>query len=156
RRDGSGDSMSTHHVTDEQIIERTHNTARFFTQSRHIAWVLLVATLVWGVFGYFKMPQRKDPEIPIRQALALVNWPGASAERIEQLVTRKVEEKIAENAKVEKVESNTRTGQTAVYITLVQGLTEVGKEFDDIKMKLDAVNGQLPDGAGPIIFIKDF
>src|SRR5262245_9021857 len=148
--------MSTHHVTDQQIIERTHNTARFFTESRHISWVLLIATMIWGVWGYFSMPQRKDPDIQIRQALALVSWPGASAERIEQLVTRKVEEKIAENAKVEKVESNTRTGQTAVYITLVQGLKDVGKEFDDIKMKLDTVSGQLPEGAGPIVFVKDF
>src|SRR5262245_16914874 len=148
--------MSTHHVTDQQMIERTHNTARFFTESRHIAWVLLLATVAWGVFGYWRMPQRKDPDIQIRQALALVSWPGASAERIEQLVTRKVEEKIAENSKVEKVESNTRTGQTAVYITLIDGVKDVGKEFDDIKMKLDAVGPHLPEGAGPIIFVKDF
>ena len=82
--------MSAHHVSDHDIVERTHNTARFFTESRHIAWVLLVATLIWGVFGYWRMPQRKDPDIQIRQALALVSWPGAGAERIEQLVTRKV------------------------------------------------------------------
>ncbi len=147
--------MSAHHVSDGQMIERTHNTARFFTEQRHISWVLLIATILWGVYGYWRMPQRKDPDIPIRQALALVSWPGASAERIEQLVTRKVEEKIAENAKVEKIESNTRTGQTAVYFTLVDGVKDVGKEFDDIKMKLDAVGG-LPDGAGPIVFVKDF
>src|SRR5262245_50148480 len=147
--------MSTHHVTDQQMIERTHNTARFFTESRHIAWVLLIATVAWGIFGYWRMPQRKDPDIQIRQALALVSWPGASAERIEQLVTRKVEEKIAESSKVEKIESNTRTGQTAVYITLIEGLKDVGKELDDIKMKLDTV-GPLPDGAGPIVFVKDF
>ena len=148
--------MSAHHVTDEQMIERTHNTARFFTESRHIAWVLLIGTVIWGVWGYFSMPQRKDPDIPIRQALALVSWPGAGGERIEQLVTRKVEEKIAENGKVDKIESNTRTGQAAVYITLDEDTREVGKEFDDIKMKLDTLQGQLPDGAGPIVFVKDF
>ena len=36
-------------------------------------------------------PKRKDPDIPIKQALALVPWPGASAEKIEQLVSRKIE-----------------------------------------------------------------
>jgi len=121
--------MSTHHVTDEQMIARTHNTARFFTESRHISWVLLIGTVIWGVWGYFNMPQRKDPDIPIRQALALVSWPGSSAERIEQLITRKVEEKVAENGRVEKIESNTRTGQTAVYITLEENTREVGKEL---------------------------
>jgi multidrug efflux pump subunit AcrB len=145
----------SHGHSDQDIVARTHNTARFFTESRHIAWVLLIATMVWGVYGYLRMPQRKDPDIPIRQALALVPWPGASAERIEQLVTRKVEEKIGENAKVEKIESNTRTGLTAIFITLIEGTRDVGKEFDDIKLKLDAIN-TLPDGAGPIQFVKDF
>jgi len=145
----------SHGHSDQDIVARTHNTARFFTETRHIAWVLLIATMVWGVYGYLRMPQRKDPDIPIRQALALVPWPGASAERIEQLVTRKVEEKIGENSKVEKIESNTRTGLTAVFITLVEGTKEVGKEFDDIKLKLDGITN-LPDGAGPIQFVKDF
>jgi multidrug efflux pump subunit AcrB len=137
------------------MIARTHNTARFFTETRHISWIFLIFTMLWGVYGYLRMPQRKDPDIPIRQALALVPWPGASAERIEQLVTRKVEEKIGENAKVEKIESNTRTGLTAIFITLLDGTREVGKEFDDIKLKLDAIH-DLPDGAGPINFVKDF
>ncbi|PWT83994.1 MAG: AcrB/AcrD/AcrF family protein, partial [Blastocatellia bacterium] len=117
--------------------------------------MLLIGTLLWGVYGFMKMPQRKDPEIPIRQALALCPWPGASAEKIEELVTRRIEEKVAENVKVDKIESNTRTGITAVYITLVEGLRETGKEFDDIKLKLDSIT-DLPSGAGPINFVKDF
>jgi multidrug efflux pump len=144
-----------HGHSDDEIVGRTHNTARFFTESRHIAWVLLLATLVWGLYGYWRMPQRKDPDIPIRMALVLVPWPGIEAEKIEQLVTRRVEEKIGENARVEKIESNTRTGLTAIYITLIDGEKNVGKELDDIKLKLDGIH-DLPDGAGPIVFYKDF
>jgi multidrug efflux pump subunit AcrB len=145
----------SHGHSDHDMIARTHNTARFFTETRHISWIFLIFTILWGIYGYLRMPQRKDPDIPIRQAVALVPWPGTAAERIEQLVTRKVEEKIGENAKVEKIESNTRTGLTAIFITLVDGTKDVGKEFDDIKLKLDAIH-DLPDGAGPINFIKDF
>jgi multidrug efflux pump subunit AcrB len=86
----------SHHANEQQAIERTHNTARFFTETRHVAWVLLVGTVLWGIYGYLGMPQRKDPDVPVRQALALCPWPGASAEKIEQLVTRRMEEKIAE------------------------------------------------------------
>jgi multidrug efflux pump subunit AcrB len=146
--------MSDHH-SDQDLIARTHNTARFFTETRHVSWVLLIGTLLWGVYGYTQMPQRKDPDIPIRQALALCPWPGASAEKIEQLITRRMEEKVAENVRVDKVESNTRTGITAVFITLVEGIPDTGKEFDDIKLKLDTIT-DLPDGAGPINFVKDF
>jgi AcrB/AcrD/AcrF family len=42
-----------------------------------------------------------------------------------------------------------------VYITLVEGVADTGKEFDDIKLKLDTLT-DLPQGAGPINFIKDF
>jgi multidrug efflux pump subunit AcrB len=145
----------SHGRSDQDIVAHTHNTARFFTESRHISWVLLLATVAWGIFGYARMPQRKDPDIPIKQALALVPWPGASAERIEQLVTQRVEEKIGENVRVDKIESNTRTGLSAIYISLVEGNYDVPKEFDDIKMKLDSITN-LPEGAGPIQFVKDF
>jgi multidrug efflux pump subunit AcrB len=145
----------SHHQNEQAAIERTHNTARFFTETRQVAWVLLIGTMLWGVYGYLQMPQRKDPDVQVRQALVLCPWPGASAEKIEQLVTRRLEEKIAENVRVEKIESNTRTGITAVYMTLIDGTSDTGKEFDDIKLKLDSIT-DLPDGAGPIDFVKDF
>jgi multidrug efflux pump subunit AcrB len=144
-----------HGRRDEDVVRTTHNTARFFTETRHVAWVLLLFTLAWGVYGYFAMPQRKDPDIPIRAALVMVPWPGASPEKVEQLVTRRVEEKIAENSKIEKITSNTRTGVTVVTIELQKDVTEPGKQFDDIKLKLDAID-DLPQGAGPIEFVKDF
>ena len=71
---------------------------RFFVRQRQVAWVLLLATLAWGVAGYFGMPQRKDPETPIHVAAAITTWPGASAEQIEQLVTRRIEARVSENA----------------------------------------------------------
>ena len=98
-----------HGTSDQDLIRDSHNTARFFTRHRHVAWVLLIGTVLWGIYGYYGMPRRKDPDIPVRQAVALCPWPGASAERIEQLVTRRLEEKIAENPRIEKLESVTRS-----------------------------------------------
>lgn len=145
----------SHGKSDREQIERTRNTARFFVETRHVAWVLLIATCLWGVYGYVTMPQRKDPEVQVRQAVALVPWPGASAERVEQLVTKKVEEQMAANSKVTKIESISRTGLGVIYVELDENLKETGKEFDDIKLKLDSIR-DLPQGAGPINFIKDF
>jgi multidrug efflux pump subunit AcrB len=101
------------------------------------------------------MPQRKDPEVQVRTAVALVPWPGSSAEKVEQLVTRKIEEQMAANSKVTKIESISRTGLAVIYVELDESLKETGKEFDDIKLKLDGIK-DLPSGAGPINFIKDF
>ena len=144
-----------HHKSDLEMAATTHNTARYFVEQRHVAWVLLLGTFLSGIYGYWHMPQRKDPEIPVREAMAAVPWPGMPAEKIEQLVTKKIESAIAQNAKVTEIRSVSRTGSAVVYMQLDERVTETGKEFDDIKMKLDGVT-DLPDGAGPIDFVKDF
>jgi multidrug efflux pump subunit AcrB len=141
--------------TDRDIIEKTHNLARYFTEQRQVGWVLLVGTIIWGLIGYVWMPKAKDPTIPIRVAAAVCIWPGASAERIEQLVTKRMEAVIAENTNVETISSNTRSSVVVIYVLLKDGLPDVGKVFDDIALKLNTIN-DLPYGAGPIQFIKDF
>ncbi|HEV7241317.1 MAG TPA: efflux RND transporter permease subunit [Thermoanaerobaculia bacterium] len=144
------------HSNDDQMIAKTKNTARFFTEQRHISWVLLIGVVLWGIYGYMKMPKRKDPEVPVRLAVALTPWPGASAEKVEDLVTRKLEAKMAENAKVKKIESISRTGLSVVYVELVEGLKDTSRELDDIRLKLDEAGRTLPEGAGPVQFVKDF
>src|SRR5512135_3800209 len=92
----------------------SRNVARFFVNNRQIAWVALFATILWGVFGYMSMPKRKDPDIPVRVAVAICPWPGINAEKVEERVTREIETKIAENEKVERLESTSRTGLSVV------------------------------------------
>jgi multidrug efflux pump subunit AcrB len=114
-----------------------------------------VATVVWGVYGYLRMPQRKDPDVPVKVALAICPWPGVDATRVEELLTRRIEEAIAENVTLDEITSTTRLGVAFVNVTLKQEVDDPAKEFDDISLRLEAIR-DLPDGAGPIEFIRDF
>ena len=89
-------------AADVETPSARHNVSRFFVENRHISWVLFVAVLAWGVWAYRAMPQRKDPDIPVRQVAVVTPWPGQSAERVEQLVTRKIEEKLAQNIRLDR------------------------------------------------------
>ena len=135
-------------------LDQQKNTARYFVEKRQVAWALLLGVLGWGVYGYLHMPQRKDPEIPVRDTLAVAQWPGMPAERVEQLVTKPVEECIARNTKVTEIRSVTKQGVAYVYATLGENVSETAKELDDIRLKLDRL--QLPDGALPVELVKDF
>jgi len=132
-----------------------HNVARFFVENRHISWVLFVAVLAWGAWSYRVMPKRKDPDIPVRQVAVIAPWPGQSAERIEQLVTRKIEERLAQNIRLSEVKSISRSGLSVVYAEVDDRVSDTAKEFDDFKVKLDSI-ADLPEGAGPIQYIKEF
>jgi len=126
----------SHGRSDAEIVRDTHNTARFFVENSHIAWVLLITTCVAGLFAYARMPKLKDPSFPIIYAAAVCPWPGVPADRIESLVTRRMEERIAENARVVRIESTTR-GSVAIVIFKVDEDTEdPAKEFDDIAQRL--------------------
>lgn len=151
------------HKTDAELIEHTHNTSRFFVENRQIGWVLLIGTVLWGWYGYHSMPQRKDPDIPVRVAVALTPWPGVRAEKVEQQVTRAVEEKIAENQSIHPgtaadfgIRSTTLPGLSVVYVQLAENVSDTSKQFSDINLKLNALNNQLPQGAGPIQFLSGF
>ncbi|MBV9085950.1 MAG: efflux RND transporter permease subunit, partial [Acidobacteriaceae bacterium] len=133
----------------------SHNIARFFTHNRQIAWVALLATLIWGVFGYLSMPKRKDPDIPVRVALAITPWPGISADKVEQLVTRKVEQAATGNSKVDRVESTTMDNISVVQVRLLDSIKNTQQEFQDIGQRLNQIT-DLPQGAGPITWISDF
>jgi len=133
----------------------TRNPARFFTHNRQIAWVALLATLAWGVFGYMNMPKRKDPDIPVRIALAITPWPGISADKVEQLVTRKVEQAATGNSKVDRVESTTQDNISVVQVRLLDNIANTQQEFQDIGQRLNQIT-DLPPGAGPITWISDF
>ena len=141
---------------DSEANPPRYSVARFFVESRQVSWVLLVGVIAWGIWAYAAMPKRKDPDIPVRQVAMVTPWPGQSAERVEQLVTRKIEERVAQNIRVSEITSTSRPGLSVVYAELDENARlETGKEFDDIKVKLDALT-DLPEGAGPLQFIKEF
>ncbi len=151
------------HKSDQERIEQTRNVPRFFVEHPQVSWVLLVGVLVWGWFGYKSMPQRKDPNIPVRVALASCSWPGATAQQVEQLITRPIEDTVAQNKWIHAgtpadfgVRSISLPGYSYVYIQLVDNVDDLKRQFSDINLKLNALNGQLPQGAGPITFQSDF
>src|SRR5215472_19157105 len=153
--------MSIHHKSDTEIVATTHNTARFFTEHRQVGLILLLATFVWGLYGYHNMPKRKDPDIPVRVAQAQCSWPGATAEQVEQLVTRPLEQAAAQNTTIRPpspsnfgLRSLSFPGLSVVYIQLDDNVKDKEKQFSDINLKLNQVN--LPRGAGPIQFNSNF
>ena len=151
------------HKTEAEVVQHTHNTARFFTEHRQVALILLFGTILWGWYSYHKMPKRKDPSIPVRVAVATTPWPGATAEEVEQLVTRPIEQTMAQNAFIKApiasdfgIRSLNFPGLSLVYVQLDDRLKDTRKQFSDINLKIDALNSKLPQGAGPIQFNSDF
>src|SRR5580693_3431213 len=151
------------HQTDQERIQRTQNIPRFFVEHRQIAWAALVGVIAWGISGYCSMPQRKDPDIPVRVAVAACQWPGATAQEVEQLVTRPIEQTIAENKTIHPatpdeygIRSISLPGLSIVYVQLSENVANTREQFSDINLKLQALGPKLPSGATGVQFQSDF
>src|ERR1700733_11364450 len=134
------------HTSDAELIQHTHNTARYFVEHRQIAWAALIGVIGWGVYGYFAMPQRKDPEIPVRVAVAACQCPGATAQQVEQLVTKPIEQAIAQNKTIHPpgpdnwgIRSISLPGASFVYVQLSEDISDTREQFSDINLKLAAL-----------------
>src|SRR5579862_1246885 len=150
------------HRPDAEIIATTHNTARFFTENRQISWVALLLVIAWGIYGYQQMPKRKDPDIPVKEAQVICAWPGVSADRVEQLVTREIEQKLAEVSEVRapsaeeySIKSLTLDGLSVVNVQVDYNVKDLKPVFNEMDLKLRSIT-DLPKGAGPIQFLSGF
>lgn len=109
-----------------------------------ISAVFLVILL--GISSYFSLPKAQDPGFTIRVAKITTFFPGASAERVEKLVTDKIEEKIQEKPEMDEITSESRAGQSVINATFHDRYTELQPIFDDLRQKVDDVSRELPSG----------
>src|SRR5215813_9776792 len=151
------------HKPDSEIIKHTHNTARFFVEHRQVAIVLLLGAFFWGWYGFSKMSKRKDPVIPVRIAVASCKWPGATAEEVEQLITRPIEQSMAQNQAVQPprgsdygIRSMSFPNFALVFVQLDENVKDTTKQLNDINLRLNELSDKLPQGAGPIQFNSNF
>ncbi len=114
-----------------------------------IATFLILAT---GISTYFSMPRDEDPGFLIRTALVRTIFPGASPTRVEQLVTDRIETAVRQIPELEKVTSESREGVSLVFVELRDEIFDLQPVWDDLRRKVEAIEGELPEGvSGPFV-----
>ncbi|MEM6550731.1 MAG: efflux RND transporter permease subunit [Planctomycetota bacterium] len=134
------------------------NLPKYAITHKPITLVFAGLVLVAGILAFGSMPRRENPRITIRAATVETFWPGASAARMEELVTEKLEDAIAQIEEVDTIESMSRTGYSRIDITLLDSVLEdtLDQSFDLVRDKVDMVRGQLPEGCGEPFVNSDF
>ncbi|MEK6155065.1 efflux RND transporter permease subunit [Flavobacteriaceae bacterium 3-367] len=126
------------------------NLAKFSIEKNRITFMVLATIVLLGVSIYFDLSRDSMPPYTIRVATVVSNFPGASPERVEQLVTDKIEKKAQELPELDEVTSTSRTGLSVVSVTLKDEVSERKMQavWDRLRRKLDDIEG-LPEGVVP-------
>ncbi|MCG8471519.1 MAG: efflux RND transporter permease subunit, partial [Desulfobacterales bacterium] len=94
----------------------------YLTQSairlNRVTLTLILMVVVGGWVSLTRLPQDEDPGFIVRTALVTTYFPGASPERVEQLVTDRLEKVIQEIAELDYVSSESRSGISIIYVNI--------------------------------------
>lgn len=121
-------------------------TATAIAKNR-ITLTVVALVVIAGSVAYGTLPKAQDPGFIIRTAVITTRFPGASPERVELLVTDKIEKKIQEMPEIDSITSESRTGISLVYANFKESYKVMRPIFDDLRRKVDAITPELPQGA---------
>ena len=128
------------------------NITEFAIEKKRITVVALIVILIAGLSTFNTMPRAEDPGFIIRTALVQTIFPGASPERVEQLVTDKLEKVIQEMPEIDFITSESKPGISVIYVNIKESYTKMRPIWDNLRRKVDRAVGQLPSGIrGPFV-----
>ena len=111
-----------------------------------------VAVIIMGLFSLAKLPIDLYPDIDTNSLMVITMYPGASAEDIEQNLTKPLENSLNSVEHLKHITSQSRENTSVITLEFEYGY-DIDVLTNDVRDKLDMVESMLPDAAeNPIIF----
>jgi multidrug efflux pump len=126
------------------------NITRLAIDNNRTTLVLLIVLVLLGIQAYKTIPQAYDPGFIVRAAQVITYFPGGSPERVEQLISDKIEKVVQELPELDFVKSESRTGVSIVTVNIKESYSDMRPIWDNLRRKIDKVESELPNGViGP-------
>lgn len=111
-----------------------------------------VTVIILGLFSLAKLPIDLYPDIDTNTLMVITMYPGASAEDIEQNVTKPLENTLNSVEHLKHITSDSRENTSVITLEFEYGY-DIDVLTNDVRDKLDMVESSLPDDSeNPIIF----
>ncbi len=125
-----------------------------FYRNPRLTGIFLLIVLVGSLAAVATIPRQEDPYMTSRFGVVNTYFPGASAEKIEALITEKIEKSITEVEEIKEIKSYSKTGFSMIRLEFeddIEGNEEAEIIWSKIQNRLSAIS--LPIGASkPTIY----
>ncbi|MCR8634691.1 efflux RND transporter permease subunit [Paenibacillus radicis (ex Xue et al. 2023)] len=110
---------------------------------RKVTLLFFCMAMLLGIVNVLTLKQRENPEIDVTVALVKTIYPGASPEKVEQLVTRPLEKKIKEMSDI-SIMSSTSMANVSVINVEIKPDTDIKRTWDTLRQKVQSAESELP------------
>lgn len=126
-------------------------------QYKNIVYLLVAVFVALGVFSILRINKDEFPTFEIKEGLVVGVYPGASAEQVEQQLTKPLEDVLFTVPEVlRSSNSYTQNGICYIYVNLDCSPQKRNEVWTKIKMKLSAAKMTLPPGVLAVQVIDEF
>ncbi len=120
-----------------------------FFRNRRLLLLAIAVGMVAGASAFVTLPRLEDPALTPRHAIVLTRVPGATAERVEAMVTEKIEDELAELSDIDSIRSISRPGISLVTVELKGSVVEPSPIWSKVRDRLAEVSPEFPKEALP-------
>jgi len=136
---------------------RKYNIIELAMRHRSITLLIAAALILFGIYALQVMPKNEFPSFTIRQGVVVAAYPGATAEEVEQQVTKPLEKFLWEFKEIKKGNTYSHTQEGMCYIFVELDKINTKDEFWSMfKHKLSQFKSNLPSGVLALMAIDDF
>ena len=135
----------------EQLMKR-FNLSEWAVTHRPMVLFLIIATLIVGGLSFSRLGRLEDPNFDVPQMTAIVVWPGATAQDVQDQVLNRIERRLQELDHFEYVRSFARQGYGGITLWMKGGSSkaELDNAWYQARKKIGDVRQEFPDGVrGP-------
>lgn len=119
-----------------------------FYRNQTLLILTIAVILIAGLSALLTLPRMEDPRLSNRSAVIITEFPGATAERVETLVTDPLEEVIRETPEVLRTTSSSSANVSSVTVELKDYVTDTAEIWSKVRNKINDAKADLPPGAG--------
>lgn len=117
-------------------------------------FLAVIGLVLAGLWLAMDFPSSEEPPVTIRTATVLSFVPGATVERVEQLVARPTEERVLSLPEVKRVKSTVRPGFVFTYVELDPTISAASLPdvWQRLRTRMNELQPELPPGTqGPLV-----
>ncbi|MDF2725407.1 MAG: multidrug transporter, partial [Paenibacillus sp.] len=123
----------------------------YVIKKRKITLLFLLMALTVGFFTFTQLPRQEMPDAVVKQALVTTVYPGASPEKVEQTVTKVIEQKMKEIQGIKNITSTSHNGYSTILIQ-TEDDADAEAKWDELRKKVQDAQSALPaDAEAPVI-----
>ncbi len=130
-------------------VPTNKSVSTLYLRNRHLLVLTIVVLLIGGLAAVSNLPRLEDPRITSRGGTILTFMPGASAERIEAQINKKIEDTLEEINEIKTIESIAQPGVSSISVELQDYVTNDTNEevYSKIRSRIQNISNELPVGA---------